>query len=168
MRASTSSNRPAHYGRPSSTVYFHTGIGGAGNYHRQAVVTPPPASSALQDPKYRSNPQRSFRSLLSNAISGAGNIRHSANLTDLSPEEESTVARTRPSRFPVRWFTGIGNRRAGHKPSSFISSADDRQSDSSDGNGNGPAEYRSQALPYGAADILKWRVGEVLGRKKGS
>ena len=167
MRASTSSNRPDQYGRPSSTVYCHTGIGGAGNYHRQAVLKPPPDPSAIQDQKNRYNPPRSFRSFLSAAISGAGNIRHSADLTSLSPEEDFTVDRARPSRVPVRWFMGIGSRRAGHKPSSSISSADDRQSDSSDGSGNGPAYYRSQPLPYGAADILKWRVGEVLGRKKG-
>lgn len=168
MRASTSSNRPPHCGRPSSNVYCHTGIGGAGNYHRQVVITGPPGST-VPNRKDRSTVPRSFRSLLSSAISGASNIRHSANLTSLSPspeEEEYAVASTRPSRFPVRWFTGIGSRRAGHKLSSSISSADDMQSDPSDGSGKGPADYRSQALPYGAADIIKWRVGEVLLRRK--
>lgn len=168
MRPSTSSNRPRQYGRPPSTVYLHTGIGGAGNYHRQTVITGPSAPAAVPNQKQHSTTPRSFRSLLSSAISGAGNIRHSANLTSLSPEEDFAVARTRPSRLPLKWFTGMGNRRAGHQLNSSVSSADDRQSDSSDGTGNGPPDFRSQPLPYGAADILKWRVGEVLGRRKGS
>lgn len=143
-------------GRPASTVYFHTGIGGAGNYHKQTVVTAPPPAGSRQLQKHHSGLPRSFRAFFSTSIGGAGNIHP---IIATAAEDEYIRSRTRESRFPARWFTGIvGSRRSGERLSSSSSSEEGKRTAMIYRCGNDAKIWNGQALPYGAADILKVRL----------
>ena len=171
----TTTSTPLVTGRPVSTAsYCHTGIGGAGNYHKA------PPSSTPQDPRRPSVP-RSFRSLFTTGVGGAGNVHAVNTASSISAEEKYLRAKTRESRFPVRWFVsigGAGNRKsrerlassgssaASRKESNSFGSAEEKDSEIVELNGDTVGRYSNQALPYGAADVLKARMGEVLGRRR--
>ena len=69
----------------------------------------------------------------------------------MTEEEEMARARARNTHHPMRWFVGIGgigNRRMRRQ-----------QSPSSDFSGiTANTEYSTQALPYGAADIMRRKM----------
>ena len=171
----TTTSTPLVVGRPISTAsYCHTGIGGAGNYHKSPPSSIPRASR-------RSPVPRSFRSLFTTGVGGAGNVHAVNTASSISAEEKYLRAKTRESRFPVRWFVsigGAGNRKSrerlassdssavSHKESNSFGSAEEKDSDIVAANGDAFVRYSNQALPYGAADVLKARMGEVLGKRR--
>ena len=158
-QTSTTSRSSLVEGRPS-TMYFHTGIGGAGNYHK-AYATDASNVPTPTRPRYnydqRSYLPRSLHSLVSTGIGGAGNIRGTPQVATLSAEEELARSRVRESHSPLRWFVGIGGmgnrtRKRYESPSSSMTCSTSSQ-------------YSGQALPLGAAEILKRKMGELLMRK---
>ena len=143
---STNSMSSLVEGRPA-TMYFHTGIGGRGNYHKTAA---PDGSDGMAGPPRirrdydRSYLPRSLHSLFSSGIGGAGNVHPINDAATLTADEELARSRTRDSRLPLRWFVGIGGmgnrtrRRYGSPNSSLTSST-------------GSSEYSGRPLPIGAA-----------------
>ena len=90
-------------------MYFHGGIGGAGNYRKvvrddTTDFTPKPRT---RQPN-RSHLPGSLTGLFSSGIGGAGNMHTRAEEAALTVEEEMKRARIRESHFAKRWFVGIG------------------------------------------------------------
>ena len=141
--------------RPASTMYYHTGIGGAGNYHKYCEN----ASAISPSPRQRNRVHisRSLRSFFGVA-GGGGSIHTVASMDAVAEQEEAVRARAREHSYSIRRFVGIGG--AGNRTSSRMAYDKRREMD------EGASGYSGQALPFGAADFLKWRMGAVLGRKK--
>ena len=106
---------------------------------------------------------------------------HAVNTaSSISAEEKHLRAKTRESRFPVRWFVsigGAGNRKSRQRLTSSCSSAAshresnsfgcaEKEADIVEANRDAFVGYSNQALPYGAADVLKARMGGVLGKRR--
>lgn len=140
-------------GRPKPT-YYHNGIGGRGNYHKRAEDA---------DPTSR-RPRRShFPRSIAALFGGSGHLQNASKTPTLTEEEDLTHAKVRelPLSFPSRWFIGIGslgNRRMRrqHSPGSDMSAT------------TVTSEYSSQALPLGAADVMRRKIlGERSATKTG-
>ena len=104
----TSSSETSLVDRPK-TMYFHGGIGGAGNYRkviRDRTSDSTPVLST-REPN-RSHLPRSLTRLFSSGIGGAGNMHTPTEEAALTAEEETKRARIRESHFAQRWFVGIG------------------------------------------------------------
>jgi hypothetical protein len=160
-------------GRPASTIYIHTGIGGAGNYHKTIVISPaqsnpsagPPAPSSrhLQRQQPTTLP-RSFKAFFEGGLNG-GNLPAPSGMASMIADDECARGRGREARLPVRWVAGsngIENRRGKERLSSSSSRGEE-----TDRSGDVVA-YNGQGLPYGAADVIKWRIGEVTGKMTAS
>lgn len=152
MQTSTNANSAFVPSRPSS-VYFHTGIGGRGNYHKCDSATtasrpPPREHNRIHFP-------RSFRSIFGSGASRVEKMPPIADLDAVPVQEESARARARERSLTLRRFVGSGGMSNRH--ASWLVSDKSNEKDES---------HSGQALPYGAADIVKWRVGAVLGRRK--
>lgn len=137
-------------GRPKTT-YYHNGIGGRGNYHKRAEDP---------DPTSRQQRRSHFPRSIAAFFGGSGN--HNASKTStLTEEDELSHAKGRELHFTSRWFIGIGglrNRRVPrhHSPSSDMSAT------------TVTSEYSNQALPLGAADIMRRKIlGERPATKTG-
>lgn len=137
-------------GRPKTT-YYHNGIGGRGNYHKRAEDT---------DPTSRQQRSSHFPRSIA-AFFGGGNLQNASKTPTLTEEEELSHAKARELPFPSRWFIGIGglgNRRVRrrHSPSSNMSAT------------TVTPEYSNQALPLGAADVMRRKIlGERSAAKTG-
>lgn len=138
-------------GRPKTT-YYHNGIGGRGNYHKRAEDT---------DPTAHQQRRPHFPRSIAAFFSGNGNLHNASKTPTLTEEEELSHGKVRELHFPSRWFIGIGglrNRRARrqHSSSSDMSAT------------TMTSEYSTQALPLGAADIIRRKIlGERSGTKTG-
>lgn len=138
-------------GRPKTT-YYHNGIGGRGNYHKRAEDT---------DPTSRQQRRSRFPRSIAALFSGSGNTQNASKTPTLTEEKELSHAKVRELRFPSRWFIGIGglgNRRARrqYSPSSDMSAT------------TVTSGYSSQALPHGAADVMRRKIlGERSATKAG-
>ncbi|KAL8795978.1 MAG: hypothetical protein Q9195_001554 [Heterodermia aff. obscurata] len=125
MHATSSSVTSLVLDRPK-TMYFHGGIGGAGNYRkivRDDITDSVPKTSTRQPTRQpnRSHLPKSLKKLFSSGIGGAGNMHTRAEEAALSAEEEAKRAKIREAHLAQRWFVGIGgmgNRRGmGHQNS---------------------------------------------------
>ncbi|MCJ1400624.1 hypothetical protein MMC11_003832 [Xylographa trunciseda] len=136
-------------------MYYHTGIGGAGNYHKHCADTsalgPPPRHHS------RVHLSRSIRSFFG-GIGGSGNIHAMASIDAIAEQEEAIPVRARDRSYALRRFVGIGG--AGNRTASRMAQDKRKEVD------EGASGYSGQVSPFGAADVLKWRMGAVLGRKK--
>ena len=155
----TSSKSSLIAGDRNATVYFHQGIGGAGNY-RKVEPLKPSNSSTRSNYSRQHHPQivRTMREFFSSGIGGAGNVHACSEAAILSSSEELARARARESNIPQSWYYGIGGignhrkRQISVPPCSSLSS--------------GPESgYSDQALPFGAAYSLKSKMVSVWGRK---
>ena len=153
MHTTSSSETSLVDDRPK-TMYFHGGIGGAGNYRkvvRDDTTVPTPKPRARQP--NRSHLPRSLTGLFSSGIGGAGNMHTRAQEAALTAEEEIKRARIRESHLAKRWFVGIGgmgNRRSIHRQNSP---------------GNTMTTSTSSTCSHiGAAELLKKKL---LGRGPG-
>ncbi|MCJ1322974.1 hypothetical protein MMC15_008325 [Xylographa vitiligo] len=140
--------------RPASTLYYHTGIGGAGNYHKHCAD-----ATRGQSPRHhhRVHLSRSIRSFFG-GIGGGGNIHAMSSIDAIAEQEEAVRIKARDHSYTLRRFVGIGG--AGNRTASKMAHDKHREVD------EGASAHSGQALPFGAADVLKWRMGAVLGRKK--
>ncbi|MCJ1385931.1 hypothetical protein MMC17_009056 [Xylographa soralifera] len=140
--------------RPASTVYYHTGIGGAGNYHKHCVD-----ANMGPSPRHhnRVHFSRSIRSFFG-GLGGGGNIHAMSSIDAIAEQEEAVRVKARDHSYTLRRFVGIGG--AGNRTASRMAHDKRREVD------EGASAHSGQALPFGAADALKWRMGAVLGRKK--
>ena len=142
--------------RPA-TVYLHTGIGGAGNYHKYNKGTNDLAvssSSAHSRQHQRSRFPRSLQSFFCSGIGGAGNLHPISASSSLTAAEETARAKARDSHSRLNWFVGIGgigNRIRNRQEPTKESLEEESES-----------EYSEKALPLGAAEVIKTRVREKL------
>ncbi|KAI4130043.1 MAG: hypothetical protein LQ347_003523 [Umbilicaria vellea] len=146
-------------GDRNAAVYFHQGIGGAGNYRK---VEPLKASNSSTRSNYSRQKiphvARSMREFFSSGIGGAGNVHARSEAAILSSSEELARARARQSNVPRSWYYGIGGvgnhrkRQISMSPGSSLSSGAE-------------SGYSDQALPFGAAHVLKTKMVSVWGRK---
>lgn len=133
-------------GRRPKTTYYHNGIGGRGNYHKRDDETYPTSRQ-----QRRSNISRSIAAFFSGSIGGSGNFYHESKVPTLTGDEELAHSKVREMHFRSRWFIrigGLGNRRARrqHSPSSDMSAT------------TVTSENSSQALPLGAADVMRQKI----------
>ncbi|KAI9832519.1 MAG: hypothetical protein M1819_004308 [Sarea resinae] len=147
---SSSSSTSSLVERRTNPGYVHSGIGGAGNYHKVDSSTPPPASSSqlVLPPR----PAASF----SSGIGGAGNIHYACERAVLSSYEELARDRARENNTPTVYHVGIGG--AGNRAARFTSS--------SSLSSNSSSQYSSTPLPLGAADQLILKLSKVFGFRK--
>ncbi|MCJ1304941.1 hypothetical protein MMC08_007754 [Hypocenomyce scalaris] len=156
----TSSKSSLIAGDRNSKVYFHQGIGGAGNYRK---VEPSKLSNSSTRSNYsrqhRPHMARSMREFFSSGIGGAGNVHSRSEAAILSSSEELARARARESNIPTSWYYGIGGI-GNHRKST-------RQVSGSPGSSLSSREpgYSDQALPLGAANALKRKMTNAWGRK---
>ncbi|KAL9117752.1 MAG: hypothetical protein Q9187_005707 [Circinaria calcarea] len=146
--------------RPA-TVYLHTGIGGAGNYHKfhrthDSELT---ASSSRSRHHHRTLFPRAWQSIFGSGKGGASN-GHAITATP-SPgiEEELTRVRSREQNFPSTWFVGIGGIGNLIRPRqvSRKEAFDEDEEESA-------SEYSEKASPLGAAETLKRKMrGKLMG-----
>ena len=155
----TSSKSSLIAGDRSATVYFHQGIGGAGNYRKVEPLNPSNSSSrSTYSRQHRPHIARSMREFFSSGIGGAGNVHARSEAAILSSAEELARARSRESNIPRSWYYGIGGvgnhrkRQITASPGSSLSSGTE-------------SGYSDQALPFGAAHILKTKMVSVWTRK---
>jgi len=155
MQTSPKSTATLVPSRPVSTMYYHTGIGGAGNYHKHCGD----ASAIGPSPRHhhRVHLSRSIRSFFG-GIGGNGNIQAMASIDAIAEQEEAVRVRARDHSYTLRRFVGIGG--AGNRTASRMAHDKRKEVDES------ASGYSGQASLSGAADVLKWRMGAVLGRKK--
>ncbi|MCJ1395667.1 hypothetical protein MMC18_008553 [Xylographa bjoerkii] len=155
MQTSPKFAAPLVPARPASAMYYHTGIGGAGNYHKHCADS----SAGGPSPRHhdRLHLSRSLRSFFG-GIGGGGNIHTMAGIDAVAEQEEAVRIRARDHSYTLRRFVGIGG--AGNRTASRMAHDKRREVDES------ASGYSGQALPFGAADVLKWRIGAVLGRRK--
>ena len=151
MHDSSSSTSSLVAGRPK-TVLFHGGIGGAGNYRTVARIEEPD-STPTPHPRLtrRSHFSRPFGVLFSSGIGGAGNMHTRGEEAALTEIEGEARARARDTHAPKRWFVGIGgigNKRTRRQqsPCSDVSET------------TGSTQYSTEALPYGAAEIMRRKL----------
>lgn len=132
------------------TNYYHNGIGGRGNYHKRAEKADPPS--------------REHRPHFPRSIVAFFNIGSSGNLQKrnaLAAEDGLSHGKVRESHFPSKWLIGIGglgDRRSlrQRSPSSDMSAT------------TVTSEYSNQALPLGAADVIRRKIlGERSAPKNG-
>ena len=149
-----------HVSERPATVYLHTGIGGAGNYHKyskgaaDSLITSS-SSRSRQHPRARF--PRSLQSLFCSGIGGAGNVHPISAISSLTAEEEVSRAKVRDSHFRLAWFVGIGgigNRIRNRQEITKESLEEESES-----------EYSEKALPMGAAEIIKTRMREKLSAR---
>ncbi|MCJ1472815.1 hypothetical protein MMC13_001464 [Lambiella insularis] len=152
MNKSTTSTSPGVPARPSS-MYFHTGIGGRGNY-RKCEADTAAASSRLRG-NARVHFPRSFRSLFSNGARQSESMPPVEDVHAGHTLDEVARARARERSLTLQRFVGVGGMAKRHS----CRVAADSLNETDEG-------YSGQALPYGAADIIKRKVGAVLGMKK--
>ena len=179
---STSTTSPSS--RPSQRSYLHTGVGGAGNYHKFTPAPPyllfPPSSLTTSNmpssvpvaPRQPPNHHRSnLRSLFRSGIGGAGNVYSASNAASLSEEEYARMKmKTMNDQPSGRWSVGIGgagNRREGVVMGKVL--PEDRSLDGGGSlleNGSGGSGcFGGERVPIGLAEVLKRRIGSVLGMK---
>ena len=132
-------------GRPKTT-YYHNGIGGRGNYHKRDDETDPTSHQ-----QRRSNISRSIAAFFSGSIGGYGNFHHVSEVPTSTGDEELAHSKVRELHLPSRWFVRIGrfgNRRPRrqYSPSSDMSAS------------TVTSEYGNQALPLGAADVMRRKI----------
>lgn len=126
--------------RPKTT-YYHNGIGGRGNYHKRA-----------EDADPSSHQRRSHFAQSLAAFFSIGDSRNASKQHVSKKEGDGTLEKGQELRFPSRWFTGIvalGSRgaRRKHSPSNDMSATTVR-----------PSCYSSQALPLGAAYVIRRKI----------
>ncbi|KAL8824218.1 MAG: hypothetical protein Q9191_005211 [Dirinaria sp. TL-2023a] len=136
----------------SKQVYFHGGIGGAGNYRKVSKVND--LDIAIPHSSRRSVHRSHLSRFFSSGIGGAGNMHTRAQEAALTQEEELARAKVRTSHGPMRWFVGIGG--VGNKRTR-------RQDGLDNDNTRNPrntntSEFSTQALPYGAAEIMRRKL----------
>ncbi|KAA6407140.1 MAG: hypothetical protein FRX48_08941 [Lasallia pustulata] len=155
----TSSKSSLIAGDRNATVYFHQGIGGAGNYRKVEPLNPSTSSTrSTHSRQHRPHIARSMREFFSSGIGGAGNVHARSEAAILSSAEELARARARESNIPRSWYYGIGGignqkkRQITASPGSSLSSGAE-------------SGYSDQALPFGAAHILKTKMVSVWARK---
>lgn len=153
MQESIPSSMPSPLARRRpKTTYYHNGIGGRGNYHKRAEDTDPTSHQ-----QRRSNFPRSIAAF----FSGSENLQNASKTPTFKEEEELSHPKVRELHFPSRWFISIGslgNRRARrqHSPSSDMSAT------------TVTSEHSTQALPLGAADVMRRKIlGERSAPKPG-
>lgn len=127
-------------GRPKTT-YYHNGIGGRGNYYKRAEYA---------DPASRQERARVSRWLA--AFFSTGDSRNIPKRHTLTVDGESSIGKAREPIFPSRWFIRIGalgGRRSQrqHSPNSDLSATTVTAS-----------EYNKQALPLGAAYVMRRKI----------
>lgn len=127
-------------GRPKTT-YYHNGIGGRGNYHKRTEYA---------DPASRQERARFPRSLA--AFLNRGDSRNKPKRHTLTVDGESSVGKARDPIFLSRWLRRIGalgSRRSQrqHSPNSDLSATTVTAS-----------EYNNQALPLGAAYVMRRKI----------
>ena len=177
---STTTTSPSS--RPSQRSYLHTGIGGAGNYHKytpqpQPSVIPPsafassstissnlPAALRQSQNHHRLNQRLLFRS----GIGGAGNVYAADDAASLSDEEYTRMkARVEMGRPKGRWCVGIGG--AGNRRESIalgkLVEADPVRGMEGIPLDDGSCASGNQKVPVGLAEVLRRRLGSVLGRR---
>ncbi|KAI4215070.1 MAG: hypothetical protein LQ351_002385 [Letrouitia transgressa] len=154
MHASTSSTSTSSLvrGRPK-TVYFHGGIGGAGNY-RKVVRT----DDESLGPHPRTEPRRSplpraINSFFRSNNSGRANVTSNPKRPALTTEEELAQSKVGDRHSPSRGFFGIGgkgNRRARRQqsPSSDTTNADSGYA----------SQHSGQAVDLGAAEFMRRKM----------
>ncbi|KAL8744651.1 MAG: hypothetical protein Q9190_003134, partial [Brigantiaea leucoxantha] len=175
MHTSTSSTSTSSLvrGRPK-TVYFHGGIGGAGNY-RKVIRT----DDENQGPHPRTEPRRSplpraFHSLFNSSGSGNGNgngngsgnnggngggassVPPSYGRPALTVEEELEHSKARSTPSPSRGFFGIGglgNRRTRRQQSPGSDMTIGTNADS-----GYASQYSGQAVDLGAAELMRRKM----------
>ena len=144
--------------RPA-TVYLHTGIGGAGNYHKlhRTHDSELAACSPRSRRHHRTLFPRAWQSIFGSG-KGGSSIAHTITATPAPGfVEEMTRVRSPESNFPSTWFVGIGGignlirTRQTSKKETFDEDGDDTAS-----------EYSEKALPLGAAETIKRRMREKL------
>lgn len=146
--SSTSSLVQGRESRPK-TVYFHGGIGGAGNYRKVTKVNE--LDVIVPDTPRRPIRRSHLARFFSSGIGGAGNMHTRGEVAALTDEEELARVRARNSHGPMRWFVGIGG--MGNKRS--------RRQDSHDSDltrTTSSSQYSTQALPYGAAEVMRRKL----------
>lgn len=155
----TSSKSSLIAGDRNATTYFHQGIGGAGNYRKVEPLKPSNSSTRSNySRQHRPHIARSMREFFSSGIGGAGNVHARSEAAILSTSEELARARARESNVPRSWYYGIGGignyrkREVSVSPGSSLSSGTE-------------ARYSDQALPFGAAHVLKTKMVGAWGRK---
>ena len=149
MHSSTSSTSSLVRGG-SKTTYFHGGIGGAGNYHEVVGDHGGDRQPYPHTAPRRSQLSRSITALFSSGVGGAGNIHPASEGPTRREDEELARARVRASRYPSRWFVGIGCLRIWRRCRLKSSSSDMSLSSNS--------EYSTQPLPLGAANVIKRKL----------
>jgi len=136
-----------------NTVYFHGGIGGAGNYRKIPRLEDSEPTTSTPRPRQprRLHLPRWHQNIFSSGIGGAGNMHTRGEEAALTEAEEEAKARARDIQPPrLRWFVGIGgvgNRRTRRQ-----------ESPSSGYSGTTGGAYSAEALPYGAADIMRRKM----------
>lgn len=146
-------------GDRNATVYFHQGIGGAGNYRKVEPLNPSNSSTRSNHSRQKfPHVARSMREFFSSGIGGAGNVHARSEAAVLTSSEELARARARQSNVPSSWSYGIGGVGNHKKRQISVSPGSSLSSDADSG-------YSDQALPYGAAHVLKTKMVSVLGRK---
>lgn len=154
MQQSIPSSMPSALvrGRPKPT-YYHNGIGGRGNYHKRAEH----ADSTIRQQR-RPHLPRSIAAI----FSSNGNLHNASKTPTLTKEEELSHGKFREIHCPSRWFIGIEglrNRRARRQdsPSSNMSAT------------TVTSQYSTQALPLGAADVIRRKIlGQLSAMKAGN
>jgi len=132
-----------------TTVYFHGGIGGAGNYRKIPRLSDPDPDPTTSTPRSRP-PRRWHQHIFSSGIGGAGNMHTRGEEAALTEAEEEARVRARDVQHPrLRWFVGIGG--LGNRRTRRMEAPRSGFEGSTGG-------YSAEALPYGAADIMRRKI----------
>ena len=132
-------------GRPKTT-YYHSGIGGRGNYHKRNKDTSPP--------KHHANFSRSLLTLLG-GYNGSSRSQESSS----TKEDEAAGARLQRPHIPCRWlikFGGLKSKwlRRHHSPPSDMSCT------------TVTSAYSSHAPPFEATDVVRKRKSDERSTTK--
>lgn len=136
-------------------VYFHGGIGGAGNYRKiiRDENTALASKPQTRQPKGRHLP-RSLKGLFSSGIGGAGNMHTRVEEAPLTAEEEMKRARIRESHIAQRRHIGIGG----------MGNRKGMRRQDSPGNLTTSTTTSSSSSHIGAAEVLKNKLLKLVKR----